>query len=134
MMMVMMMIMMMVMMVMMMMMMMMMVVVIVIMVEIMVIMTGSFYNHLSKICTSINTIIIDLLLLSTSLTSSMYNCFYYYLLYVRIQHRLHELLQASASTEHARRSLELEKADLLQTYRVVLQEKRRLEEDMNSIR
>ena len=43
-------------------------------------------------------------------------------------------MQASASTEHARRSLELEKADLLQTYRVVLQEKRRLEEDMLSVR
>jgi hypothetical protein len=47
-------------------MMMMVMIVIVIMVKIMVIMTGSFYNHLSKICTSINTIIIDLLLLSTS--------------------------------------------------------------------
>jgi hypothetical protein len=120
---------------MMMMMVMMMMIVIVIMVKIMVIMTGSFYNHLSKICISINTTIIDLLLLSTSPIIDLQLLLLLLIIcYVRIQHRLHELLQASASTEHARRSLELEKADLLQTYRVVLQEKRRLEEDMNSIR
>lgn len=52
----------------------------------------------------------------------------------RLQQRLQQVLHASASTEHARRSVEVERCDLLNTYRAVLQEKRKLEEDLNSLR
>ena len=52
----------------------------------------------------------------------------------RLQQRLQQVLHASASTEHARRSVEAERADLLNTYRTVLQEKRKLEEDITSLR
>mmetsp|Transcript_2324 Transcript_2324/g.3663 ORF Transcript_2324/g.3663 Transcript_2324/m.3663 type:complete len:1405 (+) Transcript_2324:94-4308(+) len=51
----------------------------------------------------------------------------------RVQSRLQEVLHASASTEHARRAVEVEKTDLLHTYRAVLQEKRKLEGDIQSL-
>ena len=52
----------------------------------------------------------------------------------RLQQRLQQVLHASASTEHARRSVEVERSDLLNTYRTVLQEKRKLEEDLSQLR
>jgi hypothetical protein len=44
------------------------------------------------------------------------------------------VLHASASTEHARRAIEVERGVLLSTYRAVLQDKRQLEEDVHSLR
>lgn len=52
----------------------------------------------------------------------------------RLQQRLQQVLHASASTEHARRSVEVERSDLLSTYRTVLQEKRKLEDDLTQLR
>lgn len=43
-------------------------------------------------------------------------------------------MHAGARTEYSRRAVEVERADLINTYRNVLQEKRKLEEDMNIIR
>jgi chromosome segregation ATPase len=45
-----------------------------------------------------------------------------------------QVLHASASTEHARRTAEVEKTDLMNTYRAVLHEKRKLEEDVTNLR
>jgi hypothetical protein len=45
-----------------------------------------------------------------------------------------QVLHASASTEHARRTAEVEKIDLMNTYRAVLHEKRKLEEDVTNLR
>jgi hypothetical protein len=45
-----------------------------------------------------------------------------------------QVLHASASTEHARRTAEVEKTDLMNTYRAVLHEKSKLEEDVTNLR
>ena len=42
-------------------------------------------------------------------------------------------MQAMASLEQARRAVEIERADLLDSYRAVLNEKRRLENDLNAL-
>ena len=52
----------------------------------------------------------------------------------QLQQRLQHVLHQSAGNEHARRAAEVERTDLLNTYRAVLQEKRRLEEDVASLR
>ena len=52
----------------------------------------------------------------------------------RLQQRLQQVLHVSAEREHARRCVETERTELVNTYRVVLQEKRKLEEDLTHLR
>jgi predicted nuclease with TOPRIM domain len=51
----------------------------------------------------------------------------------RLQRKAAELAQAVAVKEHGRRAIEIEKEDLLQTYRAVLGEKRQLETDLQTM-
>lgn len=51
----------------------------------------------------------------------------------RLRHRIAEVVQAMASLEQARRAVEIERSDLLDSYRAVLNEKRRLENDLSSM-
>ena len=48
----------------------------------------------------------------------------------RLRNRISEVVQAMASLEQSRRAVEMERTDLLESYRTVLQEKRRLESDL----
>jgi chromosome segregation ATPase len=51
----------------------------------------------------------------------------------RLRNRLAEVVQAMASLEQARRAIEIERSDLLDSYRAVLNEKRKLENDLNAL-
>jgi len=51
----------------------------------------------------------------------------------RLRNRTAELMQAIASLEQARRAVEIERADLLESYRSILNEKRRLENDLSAL-
>jgi hypothetical protein len=52
----------------------------------------------------------------------------------RLQRRVVELAQLLSAREQAKKGVEVEKADLLDAYRAVLQEKRKMEEDMAALR
>ena len=51
----------------------------------------------------------------------------------RLRNRTAEVAQALATVEQARRAVEIERADLLESYRSVLNEKRKLENDLNAM-
>jgi len=51
----------------------------------------------------------------------------------RLSKRITEVMKAMATLEQARRAVDIEKADLLETYRSVLSEKRKLESELNAL-
>ena len=51
----------------------------------------------------------------------------------RLRSRVTEVIQKMSSLEHARKSLEVERGDLLNTYRLVLSEKRKLENELSAL-
>lgn len=52
----------------------------------------------------------------------------------RLRHRISEVIEAISTIEQSRRATELEKNDLLESYRAVLQEKRRLESELHALK
>jgi predicted nuclease with TOPRIM domain len=51
----------------------------------------------------------------------------------RLRSRVTEVVQSMAVLEQSRRAIEMERQDLLESYRSVLQEKRRLESELNAV-